>query len=68
MYRDQFNEVVKSDEQTYIMMTSNLFALLDGYTEARKITELKDLKNLLVADRLKTTFIQPNIVTSRVEC
>jgi len=56
MYRDKFNDVVKSDEQTYIMMTSNLFALLDGYTEASKITELKDLKNLLVADRLKTTF------------
>ena len=56
MYRDKFNEVAKSDDQTYIMMTSNLFALLDGYTEARKIADFDDLKNLLVADRLKTTF------------
>jgi len=56
MYRDKFNAIAKTDDQTFIMMTSNLFALLDGYTEARKITDLNDLKNLLVADRLKTTF------------
>jgi len=38
------------------MMTSNLFALLGGYIEARKVTNLDDLRNLLVADRLKSTF------------
>ena len=56
MYRDKFNEIAKTDDQTFIMVTSNLFALLDGYIEARKIADLDDLRNLLVADRLKTTF------------
>jgi len=58
LYRDKFNDITKSDDQTFIMMTSNLFALLNSYVEARKATNLDDLRNLLVADRLKTTLIQ----------
>lgn len=53
MYREKFNELVKNDDQTYVMYVSSLMSLIDGYVEARKITELADLRNVLVSDRLK---------------
>jgi len=51
MYREKFNELPKYDDQTYVMYTSCLTSLIDGYIEARKVTSLDDLKNLIVSDR-----------------
>ena len=53
MYREKFNELVKSDDQTYVMYASSLMSLVDGYVEARKVTELNDFRDLLVSDRIK---------------
>ena len=53
MYREKFNELVKYDDQAYCMYVSSLITLIDGYIEARKVTQLDDLRNLLVSDRLK---------------
>ena len=61
MYRDKFNELNKTDEQTYVMYVSSLFSLVSGYTEARKVTSLDEMKDLLVSDRLKTT-LKPSIL------
>jgi len=63
MYRDKFNDITKSDAQTFIMMTSNLFALLDCYIEARKATNLDDLRNLLVADSTFTPTLLRHVLS-----
>ena len=61
MYRDKFNELVKKDDQTYVMYVSSLLSLIDGYVEACKVTTLDELRNLLVADRLKVA-LKPDIL------
>ena len=61
MYRDKFNELVKADDQTYVMYVSSLFSLINGYMESRKVTKFSELKVLLVSDRVKAT-LKPHIL------
>jgi len=58
MYRKKFNELVKTDDQTYGMYVSSLISLIDGYIEARKVNQLDKLRNLFVSDRLKIALNQ----------
>jgi len=60
MYRDKFNNLGKSDDQTFVMYVSSLFSLINGYLESRKVTNLSQLKDLLVSDRVKAT-LKPHI-------
>ena len=61
MYREKFNDLVKSDDQTYVMYASSLMSLIDGYIEARKVTEFDDFRDLLVSDRLKVA-LKPTVL------
>jgi len=41
------------DIKEALLREYKISALIDGYVEARKVTELADLRNVLVSDRLK---------------
>ena len=63
MYRDKFNELVKADDQAYVMNARSLFSLINGYMECRKLTTFSKLKDLglLVSDRVKDK-LKPHII------
>ena len=45
------------------MYASSLMSLIDGYIEARKVTEFDDFRDLLVSDRLKVA-LKPTVFQS----
>jgi len=53
-YRDKFNLERKEESETYMMFTSRLRTWLTSYTESRGVTNLQDLQELLLCDRVKT--------------
>jgi len=54
MYRDRFNQLSKSEDQTYVMFASSLRTTLDGYIEARKVDDINHMKDLMLSDRIKS--------------
>ena len=61
MYKEKFNELMKREDQTYVMYTSTLTSLLNGYLESRKVSTLEDLNYLLISDRVKAS-LKPSIL------
>jgi len=55
VYIERFNMCNKATDETYVSFASRLRNLLDYYLESRSVTEFKDLCELLVCDRIKST-------------
>jgi len=54
MYRDRFNQMIKSDDQTYVMFASSLRTTFEGYAEARNVDDIDRMKDLMLSDRIKS--------------
>ena len=61
LYRERFNEIEKKDDETYVMFSSSLSILIDGYIEARRVTRLNELRDLIISDRIKMS-LKPAIL------
>ena len=53
LYRQNYLNATKSQEDSYVQFTTKLRCLLSFYLESRKVSTFDDLKDLLVSDRLK---------------
>ncbi len=54
-YLERFNSLLKQHDETYLMFVARLTALLRYYIDSRQVTELAELLELLVCDRVKST-------------
>ena len=50
---DMFNTITRHENETYKAFVARLVILLDQYLLSRKVKDLKDVKDLLISDRIK---------------
>ena len=50
---DMFNTITRHENETYKAFVSSLVILLDQYLSSRKVKDQKDVKDLLISDRIK---------------
>ena len=56
MYLDKFNTDVRKQDETYLLYSARLAAILDAYLDSRKIGKSYDkLTELLICDKIKST-------------
>jgi len=55
VFRERFNRVEKTENETYVRYASRLKGLLKHYISERGVTSFEDLIELLVCDRIKGT-------------
>ena len=56
VYLDKFNTDVRKQDETYLLYSARLAAILDAYLDSRKIGKSYDkLTELLVCDKIKST-------------
>jgi len=54
-YLQRFNTCAKTDDETYVSYASKLRGLLVYYLNSRRVTTFKNLKELILCDRVKST-------------
>ena len=54
-YRQQFTEAVKASSESWMQYASKLETILTYYIDGRNVSTIEELKNLIIADRMKDT-------------